>query len=147
MRITHELYHNGPASTLDMPEAKMERRSMDLRAARNPSLSGQFETSDPHVAPYSTGTGAARGPMARAISRLAACVLDGLEAGVRTDRHPTIAEPLLNHLGALEIAFSDDQVGRLNAVSEVDMGFPHSMLNSGVTDQMFGGVRVETRAR
>jgi hypothetical protein len=36
MRITPELYHNGSTSTLDMPEAEIERRSMDLRAACNP---------------------------------------------------------------------------------------------------------------
>lgn len=66
--------------------------------------------------------------------------------------HPAVTSPLIgartpaqlaDNLGALEIEFSADQVQRLNAVSEIDMGFPHSMLNSGVTDQMFGGVRVE----
>ena len=70
--------------------------------------------------------------------------------------HPAVTSPLIgartsaqlkDNLGALEIEFGADQVNRLNAVSEVDMGFPHGMLNSGVTDQMFGGVRVETRAR
>lgn len=69
--------------------------------------------------------------------------------------HPAVTSPLIgartpaqlaDNLGALEIEFGADQVQRLNAVSEVDMGFPHSMLNSGVTDQMFGGVRVEKRA-
>jgi aryl-alcohol dehydrogenase-like predicted oxidoreductase len=66
--------------------------------------------------------------------------------------HPAVTSPLIgartpaqlaDNLGALEIDFGADQVERLNAVSAVDMGFPHSMLNSGVTDQMFGGVRVE----
>ena len=70
--------------------------------------------------------------------------------------HPAVTSPLIgartpaqlaDNLGALEIEFGSDQVQRLNAVSEVDMGFPHSMLNSGVTDQMFGGVRVEKPAR
>ena len=70
--------------------------------------------------------------------------------------HPAVTSPLIgarthaqlvDNLGALEIEFGSDQVQRLNAVSEIDMGFPHSMLNSGVTDQMFGGVRVEQRAR
>jgi uncharacterized protein YjiS (DUF1127 family) len=92
MRITHDLYHSASPSALDMPEAEMERRSMDLRAACNPSLSGQFETSDPHVAPYSTGTGAARGPMARAISWLAACVLEGL-AAYGEGMYPGFADP------------------------------------------------------
>lgn len=70
--------------------------------------------------------------------------------------HPAVTSPLIgarthaqlvDNLGALDIEFGSDQVQRLNAVSEIDMGFPHSMLNSGVTDQMFGGVRVEQRAR
>lgn len=70
--------------------------------------------------------------------------------------HPAVTSPLIgartpaqlkDNLGALEIAFEAEQVARLNAVSEIDMGFPHSMLNSGVTDQMFGGARVATRAR
>ena len=70
--------------------------------------------------------------------------------------HPAVTSPLIgartpaqlaDNLGALEIEFGSDQVQRLNAVSEIDMGFPHSMLNSGVADQMFGGVRVEKPAR
>ena len=68
--------------------------------------------------------------------------------------HPAVTSPLIgartpaqlaDNLGALEIEFGVDQINRLNAVSEIDMGFPHSMLNSGVTDQMFGGVRVDKR--
>lgn len=68
--------------------------------------------------------------------------------------HPAVTSPLIgartpaqleDNLGALEIEFAADQIARLNAVSQIDMGFPHSMLNSGVTDQMFGGVTVAKR--
>lgn len=72
---------------------------MDLRAACNPSLSGQFETSGLHVAPYSTGKGAARGPIARAISRLAAYVLEGFaDPGERLDYQntETTAQPRID---------------------------------------------------
>ncbi|CAN7427156.1 aldo/keto reductase [Phenylobacterium sp. LjRoot225] len=68
--------------------------------------------------------------------------------------HPAVTSPLIgartpaqlqDNLAALEVSFSDDQVARLNAVSQIDLGFPHSMLNSGVTDQMFGGAKVDKR--
>ena len=70
--------------------------------------------------------------------------------------HPAVTSPLIgartpaqlaDNLGALEIAFGEDQVNRLNAESAIDKGLPHSMLFTGVTDQMFGGVRVEKPAR
>jgi diketogulonate reductase-like aldo/keto reductase len=59
--------------------------------------------------------------------------------GVRT------LEQLQDNLGALDVTFSEDQIARLDAVSRVEMGFPHTMLSSPMLSTMFGGVNVATR--
>jgi uncharacterized protein YjiS (DUF1127 family) len=107
MRITHEMYHSVSPSAPDMPEVKVERRSMGLQAAYYPSLSGRLGTSDLQVAPYATGAAAAvrrplpqskfrqnavRGPIARAISRIGACVLEGF-AAYGEAMYPNFADP------------------------------------------------------
>lgn len=55
------------------------------------------------------------------------------------------AEQLQDNLGALDIRFSDDQIARLNSVSHVEPGFPHTMLTGPAMDMMFGGVKVAPR--
>lgn len=68
--------------------------------------------------------------------------------------NPAVASPILgtrtvaqlqDNLGALDVTFSDNQIARLNAVSRIDLGFPHDFLASGVQGTMFGGVKVSTR--
>jgi aryl-alcohol dehydrogenase-like predicted oxidoreductase len=68
--------------------------------------------------------------------------------------NPAVTSPILgartltqlqDNLAALEITFSDEQIARLNAVSRIDLGFPHDFLSSGAMSMMFGGVRVATR--
>ena len=68
--------------------------------------------------------------------------------------NPAVASPILgtrtlaqlkDNLGALDIRFSEDQISRLNAVSRIDLGFPHEFLLSGAMSTMFGGVKVATR--
>jgi aryl-alcohol dehydrogenase-like predicted oxidoreductase len=56
----------------------------------------------------------------------------------------TLAQ-LEDNLGALDFALSEDQIGRLDAVSRIDLGFPHDFLASPNMDMMFGGVKVERR--
>ena len=52
---------------------------------------------------------------------------------------------LQDNLGALEVTFSADQKARLDAVSKIDPGFPHSLLTSATMSMMFGGVKVAAR--
>jgi aryl-alcohol dehydrogenase-like predicted oxidoreductase len=68
--------------------------------------------------------------------------------------NPAVASPILgtrtvaqlqDNLGALDVTFSDDQMGRLDAVSRIELGFPHDFLAAGVQGTMFGGVKVATR--
>lgn len=71
--------------------------------------------------------------------------------------NPAVVSPLIgartlaqleDNLAALEIDFTADQIERLDAVSRVDLGFPHDLLSSPAMDMMFGGVTVERpRAR
>ena len=55
------------------------------------------------------------------------------------------AAQLQDNLGALEISFGEDQIARLNSVSHVEPGFPHTMLTGPAMDMMFGGVKVAAR--
>jgi len=68
--------------------------------------------------------------------------------------HPAVASPILgtrtlaqleDNLGALELSFSDEQIARLDAVSRIELGFPHAFLASPVIGPMFGGVTVARR--
>lgn len=68
--------------------------------------------------------------------------------------NPAVVSPLIgartlaqldDNLGALDVDFSADHVARLDAVSRVDLGFPHDLLAGPAIDMMFGGVKVEKR--
>jgi aryl-alcohol dehydrogenase-like predicted oxidoreductase len=59
--------------------------------------------------------------------------------GVRT------LSQLQDNLGALEVTFSAEQLARLDAVSRIDLGFPHDFLTSNAMGMMFGGVNVASR--
>ena len=48
---------------------------------------------------------------------------------------------LEDNLQSLEIAFSPEQLRRLDKVSSVPMGFPGDILNSAISDSLFGGMR------
>jgi diketogulonate reductase-like aldo/keto reductase len=44
-----------------------------------------------------------------------------------------------DNLGALDIELSDDQLGRLDEVSKIDLGFPHEFIKSpGTRELAFG---------
>ncbi len=66
--------------------------------------------------------------------------------------HPAVTSPIIgartlaqfeDNLGALNVTFSEDQIARLDAVSRIEMGFPHDMIDSEITVGMFGGVKVD----
>jgi aryl-alcohol dehydrogenase-like predicted oxidoreductase len=68
--------------------------------------------------------------------------------------NPAIASPIIgartlaqleDNLGALELGFSAEQIARLDAVSRIELGFPHAFLASPVIGPMFGGVNVARR--
>ncbi|WP_366919443.1 aldo/keto reductase [Hydrocarboniphaga sp.] len=69
--------------------------------------------------------------------------------------NPAVASPILgartlaqlqDNLGALEVTLAAEQITRLDAVSRIDLGFPHEFLASGAAMRtMFGGVKVATR--
>lgn len=68
--------------------------------------------------------------------------------------NPAVTSPILgtrtlaqleDNLRALEIAFSDEQIARLDTVSRIDLGFPHDFLASPAMGMMFGGAKVATR--
>ncbi|HWL86386.1 MAG TPA: aldo/keto reductase [Polyangiaceae bacterium] len=66
--------------------------------------------------------------------------------------NPAVAAPILgartlkqleDNLGALDVSWTDSHRARLDAVSAVELGFPHDFLASPMTRQvMFGGVTV-----
>jgi aryl-alcohol dehydrogenase-like predicted oxidoreductase len=53
---------------------------------------------------------------------------------------------LEDNLNSLEIAFSPEQVRRLDGVSAVSMGFPNDLLSGVVRGSLFGGMRDRIRA-
>ncbi|HET8711181.1 MAG TPA: aldo/keto reductase, partial [Spongiibacteraceae bacterium] len=66
--------------------------------------------------------------------------------------HPAVTSPLIgartyeqfeDNLAALDIAFSDEQIARLDEVSRIKPCFPHDMLTGEVNKGMFGGVDIE----
>ncbi len=70
-----------------------------------------------------------------------------------TLRHPAVVSPIIGartlvqlkeNLACLQITFTEEQVARLEAVSRVDPGFPHTMYASGSMATMFGHVNVAT---
>lgn len=59
--------------------------------------------------------------------------------GVRT------LEQLQDNLAALAVELSDAQRARLDAISRIELGFPHDLLNSPVMHSLFGEVRLAKR--
>nr|WP_163500867.1 aldo/keto reductase [Halomonas socia] len=65
---------------------------------------------------------------------------------------PAVASPIMgarhlaqleDNLGALHVPFSDDQLVRLDRLSQVDLGFPHDFITSPfVNDNVTGGARI-----
>ncbi len=52
------------------------------------------------------------------------------------------AEQLLSSLGATELTLSAEHIARLDAVSQIELGFPHDFLRGDVVmDVLFGGLR------
>jgi aryl-alcohol dehydrogenase-like predicted oxidoreductase len=76
--------------------------------------------------------------VALAWTRLNAAVASPI-IGVRT-----LAQ-LQDNLRSLEVSFSADQIARLEAVSRIDLGFPHTLLAGVAGSFMFGNVKVATR--
>src|SRR5258708_32185415 len=71
-----------------------------------------------------------------------------------TLRHPAVVSPIIGartlpqlkeNLACLQITFSDEQVARLDALSRIELGFPHTLLTSQAMPSMFGHVKVEAR--
>ena len=69
--------------------------------------------------------------------------------------NPAVVSPILgartfaqlqDNLGALDLTLSGEQIARLDAVSRIELGFPHDFLASASSmGMMFGGVKVATR--
>jgi aryl-alcohol dehydrogenase-like predicted oxidoreductase len=68
--------------------------------------------------------------------------------------NPAVVAPVLgartpaqleDNLGALDVVFAPGQVERLDRLSRIELGFPHSMLHGNAIDMMFGGVKVAGR--
>ena len=73
-----------------------------------------------------------------------------------TLRHPAVVSPILgartveqlkDNLACLQVTFSDEQLGRLDEASRIDLGFPHTLLTSKSIDSMFGYVTVRADCR
>jgi aryl-alcohol dehydrogenase-like predicted oxidoreductase len=71
-----------------------------------------------------------------------------------TLRHPAVVSPIIgartveqlkDNLACLQVAFSHEQLGRLDEASRIDLGFPHTLLTSKSIDSMFGYVKVSPR--
>lgn len=58
----------------------------------------------------------------------------------------TLAQ-LQDNLGALELSFSDAQREQLDAVSRIDLGFPHEFLSSPAMGPMLGNIRCDIPER
>jgi aryl-alcohol dehydrogenase-like predicted oxidoreductase len=65
--------------------------------------------------------------------------------------NPAVVSPIIgartfeqfeDNLAALSITFSQDQIRRLNDISQVEKCFPHNMLDSAAAASMFGGIKV-----
>jgi len=66
--------------------------------------------------------------------------------------HPAVVSPVIgartfkqleDNLAAIDISFTEEQIGKLEAVSRIDLGFPHDFLTENNFRAMFGGVSVE----
>jgi aryl-alcohol dehydrogenase-like predicted oxidoreductase len=65
--------------------------------------------------------------------------------------NPAVVSPIIgartlpqleDNLGALDVSFTEHQIGQLNAVNRVELGFPHDFLGGPNVEMLFGGVRV-----
>jgi aryl-alcohol dehydrogenase-like predicted oxidoreductase len=65
--------------------------------------------------------------------------------------NPAVVSPIIgartpaqleDNLGALDVSFTEHQIGRLNDANSVKLGFPHDFLDGPNVDMLFGGVRV-----
>jgi aryl-alcohol dehydrogenase-like predicted oxidoreductase len=54
-------------------------------------------------------------------------------------------QQLQDNLAALDVVLSDAQRARLDAISRIEPGFPHDLLNSPAMNSMFGEVRLAKR--
>ncbi len=52
-----------------------------------------------------------------------------------------------DNLAALDVTFTDEQIKRLDEVSQIEVCFPHDMLDSEITKGLFGGVNIEKPRR
>jgi aryl-alcohol dehydrogenase-like predicted oxidoreductase len=68
--------------------------------------------------------------------------------------HPAVVSPIIGartveqlkeNLACLQVTFSDEQLARLDEVSRVDLGFPHTLLTSKAMGHMFGYVQVSPK--
>jgi aryl-alcohol dehydrogenase-like predicted oxidoreductase len=68
--------------------------------------------------------------------------------------NPAVTSPIIgartfeqfeDNLGALQVAFSEDQRRRLDEASAVESCFPHNMIDSPTSAIMFGGIKVAAR--
>jgi len=54
---------------------------------------------------------------------------------------------LQDNLGALDVAFSAEQIARLDTMSRIQLGFPHDLLAFAAVGPMFGSAKVRPRER
>ncbi|WP_439134061.1 aldo/keto reductase [Pseudomaricurvus sp.] len=68
--------------------------------------------------------------------------------------NPAVTSPIIgartfeqfeNNLAALDVTFTDDQIARLNTVSQIENCFPHTMIDTPTGEMMLGNVTVEKR--
>ena len=130
-------------------------------------LSGKYSHADLEVAPSNYSS---RKDINKATGRLTPRALDiasvvneiALEIGCEsaqvalawTMQNEAVTSPVIgartlsqlqSNLGALQLDFSEDQLARLQAISQVDAVFPHTMIDTATGDMMFGNVNVEAR--
>ncbi|MDE2597408.1 MAG: aldo/keto reductase [Sphingomonadales bacterium] len=130
-------------------------------------LSGKYGQSDLAAKPAEMASrkaiNAATGRLSEANLAIAAVVGDVARELARspaqvalawTMQDPAICSPVIgartpaqleDNLGALDVAFSADQLARLDAASRVPLGFPHEMLAAPTNAMAFGNVKVERR--
>lgn len=68
--------------------------------------------------------------------------------------NPAVTSPIIGartfeqfegNLAALDVQFSDDQIERLNSVSQIENCFPHTMIDTPTGEMMLGNLKVEKR--
>ncbi|WP_373077695.1 aldo/keto reductase [Zhongshania sp.] len=70
--------------------------------------------------------------------------------------NPAVVSPIIgartleqfnDNLKALDVNFSEDQIAKLDTVSKIETCFPHNMMDTPLSNNMFGGVKIEKRRR